>query len=97
MIVRGIDVLDRECFARQCYRLGFDKGSFTPGVGYTSYRTQERRVCMTRHLDGCPSVAVCEREWKGEPCRTRLVEGQAVCPWCHQATGLGAAEGKHHD
>lgn len=33
---RRVDVLDERCGTRSCYCLGFDKGSFTRGVGYTS-------------------------------------------------------------
>ncbi len=63
-----IDVRDARCFERSCYMLGFDKGSFTQGRGYTSYHAKERRVCMTRHLHGCPTVEVCPL------CKTCLVE-----------------------
>lgn len=62
---RQVDVLDRGCAKRECFSLGFDKGSFTPGRGYTSYHTDskgrrvERAVCATRHYSGCPSNSVC--------------------------------------
>lgn len=49
-----VDVADADCGARSCFRLGFDKGSFTPGVGYTRYHSVARPVCMERHLNGCP-------------------------------------------
>jgi len=54
-----VDVLDADCADRPCYRFGYDKGSFTPGRGYTRYHTVERPVCMTRHLHGCPANSVC--------------------------------------
>lgn len=70
-----VDVVDRDCPQRECYMLGFDKGSFTPGVGYTSYHKDgDRPVCMTRHLHGCPQNSVCSvcrtvsREQPGERC-----------------------------
>lgn len=64
---RMVDVKDLGCAKRECFALGFDKGSFTPGVGYTAYhvdskgRRVEHPVCMTRHLRGCPVNSVCER------------------------------------
>lgn len=74
-----VDVLDKKCPTRPCYTLGFDKGSYTPGRGYTSYhkvngRFIEYPVCMTRHLNGCPSNSICEKcrvvgvEAPGEKC-----------------------------
>lgn len=60
-----VDVARADCPKRDCYQLGFDKGSFSPGRGYTSYHTDakgrrvERPVCMTRHLRGCPTRSVC--------------------------------------
>ena len=62
---RMVDVADRECAARSCFSLGFDKGSYSPGRGYASYHTDargrhiEKPVCMTRHLRGCPTNSVC--------------------------------------
>lgn len=53
---RQVDVIDADCEFRPCFRFGFDKGPFTPGVGYTSYYPKEREVCMTRHLNGCPHI-----------------------------------------
>jgi hypothetical protein len=70
MHVKGIDVVDRRCFKRSCYALGFDKGTFVQGRGYTSYYDKPRKVCQTRHLHGCPIVAVCRH------CRACLVENQ---------------------
>jgi hypothetical protein len=55
-----VDVRDSKCRDRKCFRLGFDKGHFSQGRGYTSYhrdakgRRVEHPVCMTRHLHGCP-------------------------------------------
>lgn len=62
---RKVDVADHGCAARDCFVLGFDKGRFSVGRGYTSYHTDskgrhvERPVCMTRHLRGCPKNSVC--------------------------------------
>lgn len=62
---RRVDVARSDCGMRPCFQLGFDKGSYTPGRGYTSYhrdargRRVEKPVCMTRHLHGCPSNSVC--------------------------------------
>ena len=76
-----VDVVDSDCPDRDCYSLGFDKGSFSQGRGYTSYHTdakgrrKERPVCMTRHLRGCPSRSVCPS------CRTLSVrEPGCPCP-----------------
>lgn len=61
----NVDVVDKDCPKRSCYRLGFDKGSYTPGRGYTSYHKDskgkniEYPVCMTRHLNGCPCNSIC--------------------------------------
>lgn len=52
---RDADVLDKLCAWRPCLQIGEDKGSFTPGVGYTSYHDKPRLVCMTRHCNGCPT------------------------------------------
>lgn len=52
---RRVDVIDADCEHRPCFALGFDKGSFTPGVGYTRYHEGgPRPVCWTRHMNGCP-------------------------------------------
>jgi hypothetical protein len=63
-----VDVLDEQCADRPCFHLGFDKGSYVPGRGYTSYyKSGPRPVCWTRHMQGCPSNSVCDR------CRTVTV------------------------
>ena len=51
---RDCDVSDGSCALRGCLHVAEDKGSYTPGVGYTSYHRVPRLVCMTRHLRGCP-------------------------------------------
>lgn len=62
---RRVEVKDRECAKRECFALGFDKGSFTQGRGYTNYHTDskgrrvEKPVCATRHYHGCPVNSVC--------------------------------------
>lgn len=56
---RVVAVVDEDCEHRPCFSLGFDKGSFVQGRGYTSYhRDGARPVCWTRHLSGCPHVGV---------------------------------------
>lgn len=45
---------DALCPARPCYGLMEDKGSFTNGRGYTSYKAKPELVCRERHLHGCP-------------------------------------------
>lgn len=72
-----IDVLDRQCFDRSCFRLGFDRGTFVQGRGYVSYHTEKRAVCMTRFLHGCPCSTICPQ------CRTLHVEGLKECERCH--------------
>lgn len=80
MIVRigkfKVDVLHAKCGEQSCFGLGFDKGIFSQGRGYTSYHKKERPVCMTRHLHGCPTVAVCLK------CRTSIAPGETRCSWC---------------
>ena len=49
---------DEYCPYRKCYAPGFDKGSFTPGRGYTSYHKVPRPCCMTRLTKGCPSYGI---------------------------------------
>jgi hypothetical protein len=54
-----VDVLDRKCPERPCYSFGFDKGSFSPGRGYTSYYDKPKPVCARRLYHGCPTNSVC--------------------------------------
>ncbi len=54
-----VDVVDVKCKDRDCFQLGFDKGTFVQGRGYTSYHKKELPVCMRRHLHGCPHPSVC--------------------------------------
>jgi hypothetical protein len=87
---RSVDVLELACRDRECFVLGFDKGTFAPGRGYTSYHTDgkgrrvERPVCATRHYHGCPSNSVCsvcrvvDVLPPGVPCRTRSCSGMLV-------------------
>lgn len=51
---RDCDVIDASCIFRKCLHVSEDKGSFTQGVGYTSYHKDPQLVCMTRHVRGCP-------------------------------------------
>jgi len=50
-----VECLDRWCWARKCMWPGQDKGTFSPGRGYTSYHKHPRAVCSRQHLHGCPS------------------------------------------
>lgn len=68
----SVSVADGDCASRPCFRFGLDKGSFTPGVGYTRYHAKPRPVCMTRHEHGCPH-------------RDDVVD--AKCGDCHKTIG----------
>lgn len=71
-----VAVARKDCRERKCYVLGFDKGTFVQGRGYTSYHKKERPVCMTRHLCGCPHGSVCPK------CRTMELDPPgAKCRW----------------
>ena len=68
--VRGVHMLSREeyyndnlilppecdvlCPYRRCFHKYEDKGSFSQGVGYTSYNKEFKPVCATRQAQGCP-------------------------------------------
>jgi hypothetical protein len=80
MLVRigkhNVEVLDEDCRYRPCFTLGFDKGPFVPGVGYTNPRLTPQPCCFQRHLNGCPTgpnpeIIVCP-ECNG-----------SGCEWCH--------------
>jgi len=75
-----VDVKDENCRCRNCYSLGFDKGTFVQGMGYTHYHKKPLPVCWTRHLNGCPHVSVCPQ------CRTLQVEGVLDCEKCKVPT-----------
>lgn len=83
----NVDVVDADCAARPCFMLGFDKGTFVRGRGYTNYHAKQRAVCWTRHLNGCPHVGV---HLKCGSCHKKLglvMEGEErvrpdVCPEC---------------
>lgn len=47
---------DALCRHRDCYQPGQDKGSYSPGRGYTSYHAKPLPVCMTRLCHGCPAA-----------------------------------------
>ena len=68
----AVDVFDKDCGSRSCFGLGFDKGTFVQGRGYTSYHAKPRPVCMTRHLNGCPH---------------RSDVAEATCGRCHKNLG----------
>ena len=46
--------IDQHCWARSCMWPGVDKGSYTPGLGYTHYYKHPYAVCTQNHLHGCP-------------------------------------------
>lgn len=91
---RQVDVADRDCAKRECFVLGFDKGSFTPGRGYTSYHTDakgrrvEKPVCGRRHYHGCPVNSVCS------VCRTAsvLAPGTKCERWSSERAASGGFE-----
>ena len=72
-----VDVVDALCASRPCFHLGFDKGTFVQGRGYTSYHKVAEAVCQTRHLHGCPDDWVC-----AHPCRTIQIPLVSVCRLC---------------
>jgi hypothetical protein len=43
-----------ECIYRPCLHLDVNKGSYTPGRGYTEYYKDPNVVCLKNHRDGCP-------------------------------------------
>ena len=49
-----VDVLDKDCFDRRCYRPRQDPGIFTQGVGYR-YRSDDW-LCGYREIHGCPEL-----------------------------------------
>ena len=71
-----VDVVDQQCAKRKCFQLGFDKGSFVQGVGYTFYHAKERAVCMQRFLHGCPTPSICPE------CRTLQISDVLFCAKC---------------
>jgi hypothetical protein len=84
-----VDVVESACAKRDCFALGFDKGSFTPGRGYTNYHKDskgkrvEKPVCSTRYHRGCPSNSVCPK------CRLATVDpvgGPCRWPGCNGVT-----------
>jgi len=56
---RMVDVSRKDCANRTCFVLGFDKGTYVQGRGYTSYHKKERPVCFTRFMHGCPMNSIC--------------------------------------
>lgn len=76
-----VDVLDAACLKRACFELFFDKGTYSPGRGYTKYYTDSRgryvahAVCGRRHLSGCPVNSICP------VCRIEsVIAAGAKCP-----------------
>lgn len=55
---------------RECYHPGENKGTYSPGRGYTSYHKVPIKVCGTRYFHGCPvECAVPETQRNGEVIR----------------------------
>ena len=74
-----VDVCDDECPKRPCFWLGFHKGTYVKGRGYTSHYKKPRPVCWTRHIRGCPENSICPR------CDTVFPnEPGTRCPWCKE-------------
>jgi hypothetical protein len=71
-----VDVVDKGCAKRSCFQLGFDKGTFVQGRGYTSYHAKQKPVCMRRFLHGCPHPNTCPG------CMTGALEGVTECYKC---------------
>jgi hypothetical protein len=61
-LIPGRGCSDDECWRRSCMAPGLDKGSFSPGRGYTSYYEVPIPICMTRHVSGCPTFGTEIRE-----------------------------------
>lgn len=51
---RPCATLDSLCAYRDCLQIGEDKGTFTPGFGYTHYHAKPKLVCIRRDYHGCP-------------------------------------------
>ena len=86
-----VDVARPDCASMDCFALGFDKGTFAQGRGYTSYhkdakgRRIEKPVCSTRLYHGCPTCSVCQRCWSASvrgvgPCDRPGCGGLRVLP-----------------
>jgi len=71
-----VDVSRADCGKRDCFHLFQDKGTFSPGRGYTSYHKKPRWVCGRRHLHGCPNGPLCPE------CKTVNLPGDTVCESC---------------
>ena len=90
-----VDVALPCCATLPCFCLGFDKGSFSQGRGYTSYHTDakgkrvEYPVCGTRQYHGCPTVSVCEKCRLSSP-----LEPGGPCDGYNCGGTRGACEGK---
>lgn len=47
---------DSLCNYRDCLHRGYDKGSYSPGKGYSNYRKKPMYCCLTRLSQGCPGT-----------------------------------------
>ena len=55
-----VDVSSQHCSDQlPCFQLGFDKGTFVSGRGYTKYHKKPLPVCWTRQMHGCPDAGIC--------------------------------------
>jgi hypothetical protein len=61
------------CLFRPCYNKYENKGSFTPGRGYTKYHDRFYPVCGTRMNNGCPA-------FRGQP--NDQVDTKKAIEWC---------------
>lgn len=83
-----VDVAYRDCGKRECFWLGFDKGTYVQGRGYTSYYPKPKPVCWRRHMHGCPINSVCpvcrlcSVDAPGSPCKCNNCDGITVESKC---------------
>jgi hypothetical protein len=74
-----VEVVDKRCKGQTCFQLFNDKGTYSPGRGYTSYYAKPRWCCGTNHLHGCPTIGRCKI------CNTALAPyTNGVCEICHK-------------
>jgi hypothetical protein len=79
-----VDVSRKDCIKRDCFWLGFNKGTFSQGRGYTSYYEKPIPVCWERHMRGCPINSVCPIcrsagvDSVGSECRSPICDGITI-------------------
>ena len=62
---------------KPCFVPGENKGSYTPGRGYTNYLEKPIKVCSTRHQMGCPVITFVPVE--GKDYRTSVTPPPNFC------------------